>query len=78
MQKLLGVEKLSKAAACAGYVISDGAFDPSLKEDPDIALAAVSYDGCALKHVAAQLRFLAGRMKGLLSLQNGTFCSSSR
>lgn len=43
----------------AGYVISDTAFDASLRADAGIALAAVSYDGCALKHVAPQLRSMA-------------------
>ena len=40
-------------------MISDTAFDASLREDARIALAAVSYDGCALKHVAPQLRSMA-------------------
>ena len=40
-------------------MISDTAFDASLRADAGIALAAVSYDGCALKHVAPQLRSMA-------------------
>lgn len=47
----------------AGYVISDTAFDASLRADAGIALAAVSYDGCALKHVAPQLRSMAIAVK---------------
>ena len=51
-------ESCHNFALPAGYVISDSSFDASLRDDPDIALAAVSYDGCALKHVSAQLRHL--------------------
>lgn len=53
-----------------GYVISDAAFNASLREDSRIALAAVSFDGCALKHVPAQLRSLAQRdRRGTISLR---------
>lgn len=46
-------------AVAGGYVISDAAFDHSLREDARIALTAVSYDGCTLKHVAVNLRSMA-------------------
>ena len=52
----------------SGYVISDTAFDPGLREEARIALAAVSYDGCALKHVASQLRSMANLGFSVVSL----------
>lgn len=44
-------------------MIADAAFPPALREDYEIALAAVSYDGCALKHVAPPLRRMAEMME---------------
>ncbi|OLQ03582.1 Anthranilate N-benzoyltransferase protein 2 [Symbiodinium microadriaticum] len=39
-----------------GYVIAEPGFDSALRDDPQVAHAAVSYDGCTLKHVGSDLR----------------------